>query len=245
MRFRFLQLLLFAGVLAAFAGLLELTERSSSYFDLATYAETGIVRYRAASTIYWGREGYGATTIGPGGIIVNKPTGAGARVLFLGDSYTEALQVSDAEKFTELVQAQYNQRFPARPIVTLNFAISGQSATQHAADLAGLGPALRPQVVVAQLSPYDFTPQDAKQKIATQPAYLTAGPDGKWAIQRQPPPNANTWRARVTRWLIRARLFSTYARASWRAQRLLSGSAPPELANETPPAAPNEQQLAE
>ena len=215
MRFRLFQLLLCACVLLAFVGLLELAERSSSYFDLVPYADTQTVRYRAGVSIRWGREGYGVTSIGPHGMIANKVIPDERRVLFLGDSFTEALQVDDSDKFTEVLQQLYNQQFPLEPVTTLNFAISGQGAAQHVADLSGLAKFYRPKVVVAQLSVYDFWPTDATRKIPAQPAFLT-NKDGILAIERKPYTSAASWRER----LIQGRLFSTYARASWRLQSL-------------------------
>ncbi len=234
MRFRLLQMLLCVCVLLGFVALLELSERSSTYFDLTPYADTETVRYRAGATIRWGREGYGVTHIGPHGMIAAKPLGDGPRVLFLGDSYTEALQVDDAEKFTEACQSLYNQQFPQQPSTTLNFAVSGQGAAQHAADLPGLARVYRPRIVVAQLSVYDFWPADAKRKIPTQPAFLTEQ-NGALAIGRKSFNAPANWRQQ----LMRGRLFSTYARASWRLQNLLrpqaeSGSeAAPDAATST------------
>jgi lysophospholipase L1-like esterase len=228
MRFRLLQLLLCACVCVCFVALLEGFERSSSYFDLAQDPQTGIARYRPGSSIRWGREGYGVTSIGPHGMIVNKPLDDKPRILFLGDSYTEALQVHDAEKFTEITQTAYNQRFPASPITTLNFAVSGQSAAQHVADLEGLLPVLRPRAVVVQLSTLDFLPDDLKRRIPTQPAWLGIAADGAPEIRRGSITPEKTLRAR----LQKARLFSTYARISWRLQNLLT-DAPNETNTES------------
>ena len=211
MRFRLLQLLLCACVLLIFVSLLELAERSSSYFDLVPYADTQTVRYRAGASIRWGREGYGVTSIGPHGMIAAKPLGDGPRVLFLGDSFTEALQVDDAEKFTEVCQHIYNQQFPQQPSTTLNFAVSGQGAVQHAADLPGLARVYRPDIVVAQLSVYDFWPADAKRKIPTQPAFLTAQ-NGVLAIERK---SFGCGSFRTTAMIVCFQWFSYYLKIPW------------------------------
>jgi lysophospholipase L1-like esterase len=227
MRFRLLQLLLCACVFIFFAALLEFAERSSAYFALTFYPDAGIVRYRAGDTLRWGREGYGVTRVGARGMIAAKPLDKGKRVLFLGDSYTEALQVDDADKFTEILQSLYNQQFPQTPITTLNFAVSGQGAAQHAADLPGLLQTQKPQLVVAQLSVYDFWPADAKRKIPAQPAYL-AEKNGALALERKPYAPPAGWREK----LMRIRLFSFYARASWRLQNLFK----PQTEDENAPA---------
>jgi lysophospholipase L1-like esterase len=122
----------------------------------------------------------------------------------------------------------YRQKQPNAPISTLNFAISGQGAVQHVADLPGLAQIYRPQVVVAQLSVYDFWPQDALRKIPTQPAYLSET-DGNLAVTLQPVARASGWRS----WLMQNRLFSFYARVSWRLQSLLYQQA--ETETQLPP----------
>jgi lysophospholipase L1-like esterase len=240
MRFRLLQLFFCLLVGVGFVALFELGERSSGYFELVPDAATGVVRYRPGATIRWGREGYGATTIGPHGMIVNKPLGDGPRVLFLGDSFTEALQVNDAEKFTEIAQDEYNRRFPARPVTLLNFALSGHSAPQIVSDAAALAPVLRPRVVVAQLSRFDFAPADAKRQLPTQPAYLAYRADGAPEIRR----HEIAPRPRFVRFLQDARLFSTLGRLRWRLQSL-TGDPAAENGVENSPGGSGSSDLAE
>ena len=73
------------------------------------------------------QEGYGLTTFGENGLIVNKELNPDAlRVLFVGDSYVKAKQVSDPLKFTELVEQSWNDAHPEQPIQTLNLGLGGQ-----------------------------------------------------------------------------------------------------------------------
>ena len=73
------------------------------------------------------QEGYGLTTFGENGLIVNKELDPDVfRVLFIGDSFVKARQVSDPFKFTELVERSWNDAHPDRPIQTLNLGLGGQ-----------------------------------------------------------------------------------------------------------------------
>lgn len=237
MFFRIKQMLLCCVVVVLFVTLMELVERSSACYKLDYYPQTHLMRYPAGAVIHWGREGYGTTTIGPEGMIVNKSLGAGARVLFLGDSFTEALQVDDADKFTELTQELYNRQLPAKPINTLNFAFSGQSAVQYAADLPGLSRYWQPQIVVVQLSSFDFDKSDVTLRTNNQTARLATQPNGQFTIENALPPTVSR-KQRGMRILANARLFSTVARVSWRVNQFLNNTASSETAATTPSAAP-------
>ena len=240
MKFRAQQLGLCGLVLLAFTALLELGERSSGFFDLVTYSDANLLRYRAGATIRWGREGYGVTNIGPYGMIGSTPQETGAQILFLGDSLTEALQVNEDEKFTALTQQRYNRNWPQQQVTTLNFAMSGVSAVQHAADLAGLRRITQPRVVVVQVGLDDFLPQAARTTSPTQPAFLKDGPDGNFTLSRAPFPDQNSRSARLKQRLIQWRLYSVYARVSWRLQNFLRpGNAPAEDNAPVPAVAPS------
>ncbi len=234
MKFRVQQLMLCGLVLLAFIALLELGERSSDFFDLVTYSDTNLLRYRAGATIRWGREGYGVTSIGPYGMIGSAPQKTGAQIIFLGDSLTEALQVNENEKFTALTQQRYNENWPQQQVTTLNFAMSGVSAVQHAADLAGLRRITQPRVVVVQVGLDDFLPQAVRTTSPTQPAFLKDGPDGNFLLSRVPVPNQNSRSARLKQRLIQWRLYSVYARISWRLQNLLWPGNEPAADNAPP-----------
>jgi len=70
-------------------------------------------------------EGYGVTSFGQDGLIVNKKIDHDLpRLLFLGDSFVEANHVSDKYKFTEVIERRWNIKYPDQPVQTLNLGLS-------------------------------------------------------------------------------------------------------------------------
>ena len=76
-------------------------------------------------------EGRGWTSYGEHGLVVNKtPNPIATRVLFLGDSFTQARHVSDSEKFTEIVEQRWNSTH-AETIQTLNLGLGGLGVADY------------------------------------------------------------------------------------------------------------------
>lgn len=186
----------------------EFDLKSSSSFDLVQDPVTGIIRYRPHTVIQWGREGHGRTTIGEHGMIVDKAVPGGVpRVMFIGNSFTEALQVDDAAKYTELVEASARQS--GVHFTSVNMAMAGLSPVQAVADLQALVALYKPDVVVLQAAADAFVASSLVPRGPVNSAGLRTRADGELEIVRtdaRRPPSA----ARDL--LIRYRLFSAAAR---------------------------------
>ncbi|MCB0213359.1 MAG: hypothetical protein KDJ52_28710, partial [Anaerolineae bacterium] len=102
-------------------------------------------------------EGYGMTTYGENGLIVNKPLNPDAkRLLFIGDSFVKAVQVSDQNKFTELVEQQWNSAHPDRPIQSLNMGLGGQHIDTYLSFSQNMDEYFQPDLVFITLNRNDF-----------------------------------------------------------------------------------------
>ncbi len=101
-----------------------------------------------------GTEGYGVTHYLAHGEIVTPWEGGGTPVVAIGDSHTEALQVSDGMKFVSLAEARLRSKG-----VLVNLHNLGRNSL-GISDYVFLAPLIRqdygPQVVVFQLSAEDF-----------------------------------------------------------------------------------------
>jgi hypothetical protein len=110
------------------------------------------------------------------------------RVLLLGSSFTEALQVAPAASFARVAEA----RLPDTEIV--NAAQSGWSPAPAALLLERIEPELRPDLVVLQVSGVNpFTPN-----------LVHVAPDGRGGWRIAPPIAAGEWERRIrlrTDWL--------------------------------------------
>lgn len=78
-------------------------------------------------------EGYGRTSFGADGQVVDKPLRADRpRIVFMGDSFLEARQVDDDDKCTEVVERIWNANHPTRPIETVNLGLYGTDTSEWA-----------------------------------------------------------------------------------------------------------------
>lgn len=68
------------------------------------------------------------------------------RIMVLGDSMTEAVQVDLAQTYCHLLEARF--RAAGRPVEVLNFGVSGYSLIQELFVLQGEGPRYRPDLVL-------------------------------------------------------------------------------------------------
>jgi hypothetical protein len=82
---------------------------------------------------------------------VAKPPGV-KRVLFLGDSHTEAYTVDDADTYTVLIEQQLSR---TRPVEVIALGVAGFSTDQEVLAYLRYGRAYRPDVVVLQFASND------------------------------------------------------------------------------------------
>jgi hypothetical protein len=104
-------------------------------------------------------EGYGLTSYGENGLIVNKAPAPGVfRVLFVGDSFVKAKQVSDQKKFTEVVERVWNENHPGKPIQTLNLGLGGQNMPTYLSFGRNMDRCFHPDLVFVMMGRQDFEP---------------------------------------------------------------------------------------
>lgn len=104
----------------------------------------------------WGREGHGTshwTDHGVRGALA--PRMDQPRVLVLGDSFTDALQVDDGEAFTAI--AEERLRVAGSRVQVLNAGFSGRSMADHVALAPKLHQLLYPEWTVVVLTDQDVT----------------------------------------------------------------------------------------
>ncbi len=106
-----------------------------------------------------GTEGYCKTelnSLGMRGMEIPAKAPAEYRILILGDSYTEALQVSDDKTFTHLLQIQLG-RITGRDVRIVNAGRNGASPAYyiHLSDFYNAS--IDPDFVIVQLNDEDFT----------------------------------------------------------------------------------------
>jgi hypothetical protein len=118
-------------------------------------------------------EGRGLTTYGNNGLIVNKRLKPGTRrILFIGDSFVKAVQVSDREKFTEIVEQDWNQAHSDDPIQTLNLGLGGQHLDTYLSFARPIDRYFKPDLIFVVLNRNDF------DDLAQDPARLAQVVEG-------------------------------------------------------------------
>jgi lysophospholipase L1-like esterase len=112
-------------------------------------------------------EGYALTTFGENGLIVDKKLDPTAfRVLFVGDSYVKAKQVSDRSKFSEVVERNWNAAHPDQPIQTLNLGLGGQNMPTYLSFGRNMDEHYQPDLVFLMLGGHDL------DTLARKPQHL-------------------------------------------------------------------------
>jgi len=160
-----------AGLLAAGLFIVLYTlfiSRDRTVYDQNVYEGYRLVGAPGSTQLYaW--EGYGVTSYGRNGLVVDKVVNFDVpRLLFLGDSYVEAKQVSDAAKFTELVQSDWNAAHPDQPLQTLNLGMAGQDIRTYISFGRNMDREFAPTRVFVMLNQQDFLP------LANDPDLLAA-----------------------------------------------------------------------
>lgn len=159
----------------------ELTARSFVFFA----PKRGELPNKA--DIYTGRyvhsdEGYSIGSISPEGYRTPlPPSSAQPRVLVLGDSYSEALQVSDSQTYAWLLQEKLKKAWTNAGV--WNAGISGGSPARYIGMASYFASTLKPDITVIQFSPTDFD-QDISNRSRS---YYVENKDGEWHVRQNPP----------------------------------------------------------
>jgi lysophospholipase L1-like esterase len=145
------------GALLALA-CIELLVRQT--LSVRTISEPDYVRVNAPGTAVWGREGHGVSHWDAHGIRSRASGPAhenkrAARVLVLGDSVTEALQVDDAQTFVQIAELKLGSH--ALPAVVQNAGRSSFSVADHVLHAARHRRLFAPDWVVVVVQENDFT----------------------------------------------------------------------------------------
>ena len=157
-----LSLILLTLVYTLFFGYNKVTRNAGIYEH---YLHVGLPGAAQLAT----QEGYGLTTYGEDALIVNKALRDDVfRIMFIGDSFVKAKQVSDSLKFTELIESQWNHQHPDQPIQVLNLGLGGQDMATYLRFGANMDRRFQPDLVFLVLSPDDFKALSRRSRILTQ-----------------------------------------------------------------------------
>lgn len=132
------------------------------------------------SVMLSGREGYGITRYGVDGEIAASSVDADGDVVVLGDSFTEAMQVMDDEKYTVVAQKQLQQA--GLSIQVHNLGASGaclSDYTYFAQNLRQIKPQYQTEFLVIQLSKNDLNDDPF---VTTRNNYFTVEADGSFTV---------------------------------------------------------------
>lgn len=132
--------------------------------------ELGLLLNRAHAQVVWSEEGWSTASTNSFGLIspeVRNPRPP-LRVLLLGNSFTEALNVSRDQSFSGLSEALLEGS------EVINAAHSGWSMAEELGLLQRLTPFLKPDVVVAQFS--------TKSPFENSSVHVRLADDGRWVL---------------------------------------------------------------
>jgi hypothetical protein len=114
---------------------------------------------RAGTIELYRDEGYGLTSFAENGQVVNKQLDPKRlRIAFIGDSFVKAKQVSDAQKFTEIVERDWNAAYPNQLIQTVNLGQGGKGMADYLIFGPNMDRYFEPDLVFLFLSERDFVP---------------------------------------------------------------------------------------
>jgi len=163
---------------------------------------------------------------------VAKPAGV-YRVVVVGDSMVEALQVPVAEAFTRRLEARV-RAWAGRPVEVINLGVSGKGPAQYLRTLEKVGLAYRPDLVVVAVTLLNDFLNDVPE-LERDPAkpyyrlvdgdrleYLPPGTDAPASRRREEQIRTGTW---VKTALLRSAFVRSFAErlARWRAARRARG----------------------
>jgi len=112
----------------------------------------------AGSIRFWGKEGFGVTHYLPHGEIATPFNDGAISIVVLGDSHTEALQVSDDIKYVSIAEARI--RSGGESANLHNLGMSGNSIPDYIYFAPVIKQDYNPDIVVIQLGPQDFFGED-------------------------------------------------------------------------------------
>jgi hypothetical protein len=96
---------------------------------------------------------------------VQKPPGV-FRILVLGDSFIEALQVPFEESFTSLLQRELGERAPQR-IEVMNASVSGWGTDDELKYLTSYGRRFKPDLIVVAMTLYNDVSDNLRERFHT------------------------------------------------------------------------------
>lgn len=139
-----------SGLYAGFLGRYTFVKNESIYRGHHFVGKPGTVHV-------FSKEGYGVTSYGEDGLIINKEIRHDLpRLLFLGDSFVEANHVSDEYKFTEIVEGYWNEKHSDQPIQTLNLGMSALDVRTYLQFGQEIDALFSPSLTFILLDPSDF-----------------------------------------------------------------------------------------
>lgn len=144
--------ILISAIYSMFLGREYLTFENSIYDGILPVNEQGTKQVA-------GMEGYGITTHGSEGLVVNKPIKESVtRLVFWGDSFVEAIQVSDQKKFSEIVDSTWNTRNKNTPVQSLNIGLAGLDTRAFLQFSENVNSIYSPDYLFLMLGNADFLP---------------------------------------------------------------------------------------
>ncbi|MEM7133562.1 MAG: hypothetical protein AAF702_45130 [Chloroflexota bacterium] len=142
--------LLVAGLFTLFLGRDWLVRNQSIYEGLLYVNQPGTKSVA-------GMQGYGVTSYGEDGLVVNKILQDNViRIVFWGDSFVEARQVSDQHKFTEIVEQSWNKRHPEMRIQSLNLGLAGLDSRAYLQFGENVDATFKPDYLFLMITNPDF-----------------------------------------------------------------------------------------
>ena len=134
-------------------------------------------------------EGNGRTSYGENGLVVDKAVNFDVpRLLFIGDSYVEAKQVSNPDKFTELLESEWNAAHADQPIQTLNMGLAGDDLRSYISFGPNMDKVFAPNLVFVMLKQQDLLTLIADpaplEQWQADPSFRLAKPEKLSPIQR-------------------------------------------------------------
>lgn len=157
-------------------------------FNATIYENYRIVNLPGTTELFR-HEGNGRTSYGDNGLVVNKAVNFDVpRLLFIGDSYVEAKQVSDPDKFTELLESEWNAAHADQPIQTLNMGLAGDDLRSYISFGPNMDKVFAPNLVFVMLKQQDLLTLIADPAPLAQwqadPSFRLAKPEKLSPIQR-------------------------------------------------------------
>lgn len=127
------------------------------YFEKQTFDPNFGYIFAPGTKVIYAREGHGISSWWQSGVRRSKPLteAAEGKILVLGDSFTEALQIDDGDVYTDLLEAHLQES--GYPLAVLNLGRSGTSIADYIDKAPKYAESFAPRWVVIQVRDSDFT----------------------------------------------------------------------------------------